>query len=60
MEKGDFLKTKKCLCDEPLCGKCLGVNCQDEDCKVHIKKRKEEYRERIARNKATHKGLSTG
>lgn len=26
---------KKCLCDEPLCAKCLGVNCEDDNCKVH-------------------------
>lgn len=28
-------ETKKCLCDTPLCAKCLSVNCEDKDCKVH-------------------------
>lgn len=36
------LKTnnKLCLCKEPLCRKCLTVNCQDDRCKTHILARK--------------------
>lgn len=32
--------TKKCLCDEPQCAKCLCVGCQDKDCSVHTKNAK--------------------
>ena len=32
--------TKKCLCDEPQCGKCLAGNCQDKECIVHTKNAK--------------------
>lgn len=24
--------TKKCLCDEPQCAKCLSGNCKNDDC----------------------------
>ncbi|MBS3904207.1 MAG: hypothetical protein KGZ39_02650 [Simkania sp.] len=36
--------TKKCLCDEPQCAKCLMVNCEDDDCLVHTAKAKSKYR----------------
>ncbi|HEY4496480.1 MAG TPA: hypothetical protein VJC04_03985 [Candidatus Paceibacterota bacterium] len=26
---------KKCLCNEPLCAKCLGIGCEDDGCKKH-------------------------
>lgn len=32
--------TKKCLCDEPRCAKCLSVNCRDKDCIIHTKELK--------------------
>lgn len=25
----------KCLCDEPQCGKCLSVSCEDKNCTTH-------------------------
>lgn len=28
-------KIKKCLCRIPYCAKCLGSNCQDDNCKIH-------------------------
>lgn len=28
-------KNKRCLCNTPYCAKCLGSNCQDDNCKVH-------------------------
>ena len=34
---------KKCLCDEPSCGKCLASNCEDKDCLVHTKELKEKW-----------------
>ncbi len=40
MKKG----TKKCLCDEPQCAKCLAVNCEDDNCSVHTPKAKAKYR----------------
>ena len=38
------LKIKKCLCNNPTCAKCLGINCQDKDCSVHTKVNKEAWR----------------
>lgn len=26
---------KPCLCNEPLCRKCLVSNCEDDNCKIH-------------------------
>ena len=43
MKKADR-QNKKCLCDTPTCAKCLGVNCQDKNCSVHTKERKEAWR----------------
>lgn len=40
---------KKCLCDDPTCAKCLGVNCTDENCTIHTKARKETYQRDKAR-----------
>jgi len=34
-------KTEKCLCDDQNCVKCLLVNCEDDNCKIHTKERKE-------------------
>jgi len=39
-------QNKKCLCDNPTCAKCLGINCQDKDCQIHTKERKESWRRR--------------
>jgi hypothetical protein len=36
----------KCKCIDPNCAKCLGINCQDKNCPVHTKKRKEDWRRR--------------
>lgn len=36
--------TKKCLCDEPQCAKCLIVNCEDDNCSVHTLGAKNKYR----------------
>lgn len=35
---------KKCLCESPLCAKCLGVNCTDANCLIHTEARKESYK----------------
>mgnify|MGYP001582516893 CR=1 FL=1 len=37
---------KICLCDEPLCGKCLSVNCEDANCKIHTKENKDRWERR--------------
>ncbi len=34
----------KCLCDNPDCAKCLGVNCNDNNCSVHVLSRKMQRR----------------
>jgi len=39
-------KIRQCLCDNPTCAKCLGVNCQDKNCPVHTRERKEAWRNR--------------
>ncbi len=36
----------KCLCDKPLCAKCLGINCQDVGCPTHTEKDKIAWHER--------------
>lgn len=38
------IKHKKCLCPTPDCAKCLLINCKDENCGVHSKAKKEEFR----------------
>lgn len=30
-----IMEQKRCLCDNVTCAKCLGVNCQDNNCKTH-------------------------
>ena len=35
----------KCECSDPLCAKCLLVNCKDKNCKVHPEDKKKEFRE---------------
>lgn len=40
------LKTRECLCKNPACNKCLLINCNDDDCKVHTKEKKKEARQR--------------
>jgi hypothetical protein len=37
-------ETRKCLCDNPQCAKCLVVNCEDNACIVHTTKAKNKYR----------------
>lgn len=34
----------KCKCNDPNCGKCLMVNCEDDNCPVHTMERKAERR----------------
>lgn len=34
----------KCLCTDPQCAKCLGVNCQDKDCVIHTLEAKIAFR----------------
>jgi len=41
---------KKCLCKEPLCAKCLGVNCREDNCKVHTLENKIKYKQRMLNN----------
>lgn len=36
---------KKCECIDPLCAKCLLVNCTDLNCKVHPESKRKEFRE---------------
>ncbi len=35
---------RKCQCEEPNCGKCLSINCQDHDCLVHTREAKARWR----------------
>lgn len=48
----DIIKVKsereprKCICEEPLCGKCLSINCEDPECTIHTKSMKELYKKR--------------
>ena len=44
------LVKRKCLCDNPTCAKCLGVNCEDDGCAIHSVKDKIRFKERIMDN----------
>lgn len=35
---------KKCLCNTPLCAKCLSINCEDKNCPTHTKDSKIAWR----------------
>lgn len=48
--RGRIIEMKKCLCDNPRCGKCLAINCKDDYCKMHKVKNKIKYKSRILRN----------
>lgn len=39
----------KCPCDEPLCGKCLSINCNDDACPTHILSAKAAWLQRNTR-----------
>lgn len=41
---------RKCLCDEPTCGKCLGMGCVDDNCLIHKRQKKIDSRKRILYN----------
>lgn len=46
----------QCLCDTPTCAKCLGVNCKDEDCKIHTQEKKRMWQNKhIADNSVVYK-----
>jgi len=36
---------KKCLCDDPTCAKCLSLNCEDKECRVHTKEKKQAWQQ---------------
>lgn len=38
--------TKTCNCDEPLCAKCLSVNCKDKNCITHTQENKDRWKRR--------------
>jgi DNA segregation ATPase FtsK/SpoIIIE-like protein len=38
---------KKCECNNPLCAKCLGVNCDDDSCITHTKETKLRFRTKL-------------
>ena len=44
----DKTKSSKrvCLCKEPLCAKCLGINCEDKNCKIHTINNKKMWHKR--------------
>lgn len=33
----------KCKCEEPQCGKCLSINCQDDNCPTHTLESKKSW-----------------
>lgn len=40
----NLISTRKCICDEKQCAKCLLVNCVDPNCQVHPLNKKKEFR----------------
>lgn len=43
----------KCLCNNSQCAECLSVNCKDENCPIHTKEYKTEWRRIWEINKKT-------
>jgi len=43
MNKKNMKPKSICRCDNPTCAKCLGVNCQDDNCPVHTNERKKAF-----------------
>ena len=37
---------QKCSCNNPTCAKCLGGNCQDDNCLIHTEAMKKVWRAR--------------
>lgn len=44
------IKQIQCLCDNPLCAKCLAVNCLDQNCPTHTPAKKLQWSQRILKN----------
>lgn len=44
------LEKRSCLCDNPFCAKCLGVNCEDDNCLIHSIKNKIGFKMIIVNN----------
>lgn len=42
--------SKQCHCETALCGKCLGINCTDDNCNVHTIPSKIKAKRRILEN----------
>lgn len=52
----------RCLCNEPLCAKCLSVNCKVENCTTHTQGNKDKWKQKIetnADNSVVHKQSGT-
>lgn len=45
VEMSNQIDDIECNCTDPICAKCLLVNCKDPDCKVHPESKKKEFRE---------------
>lgn len=35
---------RECLCERPTCAKCLSINCEQENCLIHTKQAKKNFR----------------
>lgn len=43
--KLDEIDNVECKCVDPICAKCILINCKDPNCKVHSESKKKEFRE---------------
>ena len=54
-ERSPSVEVKKCLCTISWCAKCLSTNCEDNDCKIHTRTAKENWRRNNMKNKSVDK-----
>ncbi len=48
-------RLKKCLCDNPDCAKCLLVNCENVNCKIHPKQKKNAFKRKYINRGHAHR-----
>lgn len=47
IRRGGNITSQQCICNNPLCSKCLLIQCMDDMCKIHTQEKK------LARRKTT-------
>ena len=53
-----YSEPRKCNCTSVWCGKCLGQNCRDDNCKIHIIEQKILFKKRMLGKRIKDKNLN--